>query len=447
MRIRASFYAAACLLILSAGTEAQPRSSPRVEAGTQSQPDPRVQAEALFVQAQKALARGDSETAELFLKEALTQEPAFTSAIWQLAQIYETREKLDYARELLLRGLRQDPQAAWAREKLAQIEGALARTLLAEARACMNARDYRVAIQKISAYLGLKPNDQAALVCMGKCHLAQGNLKAAREYIEKVRASDPDNEEIASLETEIEKRTQNAVLERLVNEAQAALADSASGGAEKARLALQRVIREDIGNSWAKEQLNGLNLRLDREAARKETSGRTSTKVVIEESRKALDESKGALAATGTFILKHVTLFVLAAVLCALIFDIRRKMMRRSYPLEGSLGIIPILDIVALINGNLRTGRLIIVNPDAKGEIYFEQGEIIHARCERLYGKTAFRALMDLRSGRFFFHNHLPNVRHTITEPLSLLLLSMKPREETEASFDGDARREEIFTS
>jgi hypothetical protein len=127
--------------------------------------------------------------------------------------------------------------------------------------------------------------------------------------------------------------------------------------------------------------------------------------------------------------------------------DIRRKTMRRNYPLEGTITLIPILDIVSLVNANLRTGRLIIVNTDAKGEIYFEQGEIIHARCDGLTGKTAFYKLMDLCSGRFFFHNHLPNTRRTITDPLSLLLLSMNPHEERCAETGGDAGRREFVST
>jgi hypothetical protein len=54
---------------------------------------------------------------------------------------------------------------------------------------------------------------------------------------------------------------------------------------------------------------------------------------------------------------------------------------------------------------------------------------------------------MDLHSGRFFFHNHLPNVRHTIMEPLSVLLLSMKPSEEREAELERDADRETITST
>ena len=178
-------------------------------AGAQPEPASRVQAEALFVDAQKALSRGDDAGAESLLKDALSSDPAFTSAIWQLAQIYESRGELDYARELLIRGLRQDPGASWAREKLAQIEGSLARTILAEARGHMNSGKYDLAIPKLSAYLGLRPDDPAALVAMAQCHIEKGNPKTARQYIEKVRAIDPGNAGISSLAARMEKSSRS----------------------------------------------------------------------------------------------------------------------------------------------------------------------------------------------------------------------------------------------
>ena len=419
----------ACTLILIVGGS----------VNAQSQTAARVQAEGLFVDAQKALSRGDSQRAEVLLKEALTQDPSFTSAIWQLAQIYEGRGKLDYARELLVRGLKQDPEASWARERLAHLEGEIARTMLVEARTYVNSGEYDLAIPKLATYLGLKPNDAVAFVAMAKCQFAKGKLKSAREYLAKARAIDPANSEIAPIAAEIDKIDRDARLEKLLSDAQIALIAPAEPGSAKARAALQAVLKEDPANAWAKEQLDELNRIAAEDSARreeiaqKETRTKQPPKAVVVQGRKALDESKGMYAATTRFLLANLTLLILAAVLCVLVIDIRRKTTRRSYPLEGTITLIPILDIVSLVNANLRTGRLIIASAEAKGEIYFEQGEIIHARCEGLSGKTAFYKLMELRSGRFFFHNHLPNVRHTITEPLSLLLLSMKPAEECAA--------------
>ncbi|MFA4947779.1 MAG: tetratricopeptide repeat protein [Candidatus Krumholzibacteriia bacterium] len=416
-------------------------------AGAQPESTPRVQAEALFVDAQKALSRGDYTEAERLLKKALTSDPAFTSAIWQLAQIYESRGELDYARELLIRGLKQDPGASWAREKLVQIESSLARTIFAEARGYLNSGEYDLAIPKLSAYLGLKPDDPAALVAMAKCHLEKGNLKTARQYIEKVRMVDPGNAEISSLTARMEKPAQDTRLEKLLAEAQIALLDTTSTATVRARTALQTLIEADPANSWAKERLADLNRSEDENAARLEKRKSKPAPAVVAEGLKAIDRSKGALATAGHFLFAHLSLIVLGAVLCVLVIDVRRRMTRRSYPLEGMITVIPILDIVSLVNGNLRTGRLIVVSSDAKGELYFEKGEIIHARCDGLTGKIAFHKLMDIRSGRFFFHNHLPNVRRTITDPLSLLLLSMKPHEDSVMDLEESGAREEVLST
>ncbi|MDD4858518.1 MAG: tetratricopeptide repeat protein [Candidatus Krumholzibacteria bacterium] len=417
-------------------------------AGAQSQTSPRMQAEALFVDAQKALSRGDTQTAESILKDALTKDPSFTSAIWQLAQIYESRERLDYARELYVRGLQQDPGASWARERLARIEGSLARATLDEARSFLNAGDYDRAIPKLSSYLGLKPQDATALTAMAKCQLAKGNMTTAREYVARAQAINPGNADAASLAAEIDKRTRSSRLEKALSNAQIALMDTTSAKNEKARAALQAVLDEDPANSWAKERLADLSQSAAAEAAREVQQEKAApAAVAAEHGRKAIDGSVGALTATGRFVLAHLVVAILAVILCVLAIDIRRRMARRSYPLEGTITLIPILDIVSLINANLRTGRLIVGSSEASGEIFFEKGEIIHARCAGLNGKLAFHKLMDIRSGRFFFHNHLPNVRHTITEPLSLLLLSMKPNEDGGAEIDRGAGREEALTT
>ena len=434
MKIHVLTYAILFVLVLCIAAEAQPQT------------DPRSTAEGLFVDAQKALSRGDSEGAETILKEALTKDPSFTSAIWQLAQIYESRGELDYARELFIRGLQLDPDASWARERLARVEATLERTTLADARSYIDAKDYDKAIPKLSSYLGLKNDDAAALILMAQCQLAKGRTKTARDYLSKARAVDPGSAEAASMISEIGRRERSSRLEKLLSDAQIALMDTTSAGGEKARAALAAVIGEDPSNAWAKEQLAELNRSAARAAAPPGREHVVST-AVVEQGRKAIDDSRGVLALSGHFVLTHLLLLVLAAVLCVLAIDVRRRMLRRSYPLEGTISLIPVLDIVSLVNSNLRTGRLLVVNTDSKGDIYFEKGEIIHARCDGLTGKIAFHKLMDLRSGRFFFHNHLPNVRHTIMEPLSLLLLSMNPHEERGAELERGAGRTEVFST
>jgi tetratricopeptide (TPR) repeat protein len=414
-----------------------------------SQPgaSPRVKAEALFVDAQKALSRGDYTGAETILKEALQTDPSFTSAIWQLAQIYESRGEIDYARELLMRGLRQDPEAAWAREKLSQMETSIARAMMADARGLMSSGSWDDAIQKLSAYLDLRPRDAAALAAMARCHFEKGNQKAARKYIDRARAIDPDNAEISSLNARMETTERSARIDKLLAQAQIALLDTASTAPERARTALGALIEADPANEWAKERLAELNRPVEERPARAEQRAAKPLPPILAKGRQTVDRSKDAVAGVGRFLLTHIALFLLGAVLCVLAIDVRRKITRRSHPLEGTMTLIPILDIVSLINANLRTGRLIVVSADAKGEIFFDKGEIVHARCDGLTGKVAFQKLMDIRSGRFFFHNHLPNVRRTIADPLSLLLLSMKPHEEPAKEPEARKAREEALSS
>lgn len=420
-----------------------------VAAPAVSQPGttPRVKAEALFVDAQKALSRGDYTGAETILKEALQTDPSFTSAIWQLAQIYESRGEIDYARELLMRGLRQDPDAVWAREKLSQMETSLARAMIADARGLMSSGKWDGAIEKLSGYLELKPNDAAALAAMARCQTEKGNEKAARKYIERARAIDPNNAEISSLLSRMETAERSARLDKLLAEAQIALLDTASTAPERARTALEALIAADPANTWAKERLAELNRPVEKAPADADRRAAKPLPPVFAKGRQTVDRSKDAVAGFGRFLLTHVALFLLGAVLCVLAIDVRRKIARRSYPLEGTMALIPILDIVSLVNANLRTGRLIVVSSDAKGEIFFDKGEIVHARCDGLTGKIAFQKLMDIRAGRFFFHNHLPNVRRTISDPLSLLLLSMKPHEEPATKPPAPTQREAVLSN
>jgi hypothetical protein len=106
--------------------------------------------------------------------------------------------------------------------------------------------------------------------------------------------------------------------------------------------------------------------------------------------------------------------------------DLRVRRRQRGFALQGSISLVPLIDIVSLLNGNLKSGRLSVTGEGASGELYLQKGEIVHARLGGTDGREAFRALMDIRSGRYVFHNHLPNVKHTISDPLSILLLSMK---------------------
>jgi tetratricopeptide (TPR) repeat protein len=405
-----------------------------------SQTSGRIQAEKLFVEAQKALSRGDDETAETLLMKSLQKDAAFTSAIWQLAQIYEKRDKLEYARELILRGLQQEPHAAWAREKLAQLEKALTRKLLAEAERYMSAGEYDLAIPKLSLYLGISPYDPLPLVQLGRCHLALGNLDTAKEYLNQALERDPSNAQIIALAENVDKRLERSSVDALVAKAQSILADYTPDRREEARGVLIKILERDPGNAYALGKLEELD------ALSADKSGTDNSEDAVEKGLEAVSALGGPLARVKDFIVGKLLAVILVAAVVLLAVNINRKKRRRYYPLQGNMSLIPILDIVSLINGNLKTGRLAVELGEQRGEIFFEKGEIVHARLKGMDGKKAFHKIMGFRSGRFYFKNHLPNVRHSISEPLSLLLLSMKSSERKSSRTKSDSDHEKLFS-
>lgn len=411
-----------------------------------AQSSSRVEAERLFVEAQKSLARGDDVKAEDYLMKALKYDDSFTSPIWQLSQIYEKRGQLEYARELLLRGLQQEPGATWARDKLVRMEKKLTGKLLTEAERLMSSGKYDLAIPKLSLYLGIKPYDPVPLVQIARCHLAMDNLDSAREYLVQAAERDPSNTDVISMLNEIERRFDRAEVERALGRARTVLASYTAETKGQAEKALSNVLALDPENEWAREKLREIAL-LEEDEHRSAPAEEAVAKGVAKgvEAIKTLEEPTSRVIS----VLRSNILIVVLVIIAALLgLNLKRKTRSRSYPLQGSLSLIPILDIVSLLNGNLKSGRLMIVSQTGRGEVFFEKGEIIHARLKSWDGKTAFHKIMALRSGRYTFNNHLPSIRHTISEPLSLLLLSMrsKENERKNAPAKKPARqKEEIF--
>ncbi|MBN1884557.1 MAG: tetratricopeptide repeat protein [Candidatus Krumholzibacteriota bacterium] len=402
----------------------------------------RIEAERLFVEAQKALARGDVASAETLLMQSLERDDSFTSAIWQLSQIYEKRGQLEHARELLLRGLHQEPGASWARGKLAQLEKALTRDLLAEADALMGAGSYDKAIPKLSLFLGIRPFDPIPLIRLGRCHLALGNLETAREYVAQARERDPTDEDTAALLEEIGARIEEGSVAAAVAAAERILADYTPDHRDEARRALETVLERDPSNRWAAAKIEEIE-DLVREA---EPPRAVDLERIGQEGLERVRTLREPIAGIGVFVSRYLLILVIAAVGALLAIDIRKRTGRRSYPLEGSLAVIPLLDVVSMLNSNLKTGRLVVSTAESSGEIYLEKGEIVHARWRNTDGRDAFHTIMGRKRGTFRFLNHLPNVRHTIAEPLSLLLLSMKSNEGPAPVEPRPRRRVKLFS-
>ena len=404
----------------------------------------RIQAEKLFVEAQKALSRGEIERAESLLTEALAADPSFTSSIWQLAQIYEKKGMLEHARELLIRGLQQEPDATWAREKLAALEKALTQKLLRNAQSYMESGEYDLAIPKLSLYLGIKPYDPVPLLMIGRCHLALGNLETAKEYLLQASERDPSNPDVRSLIAEVERRIERGSVSYLAKAASSILSNYTLDRKAEAIKALEAVLAADPQNAWADEKLAEIRLIEDMpETLPAGDEAPTGEKIEV---RKALSGATGFL--TGNIVMV-VSILCLAALVLLIVLIIRKKSTGGVHPLSGSLALIPIIDIVALLNSNLRTGRLVLKTARGSGEVCFEKGEIIHARWKGPDGKKAFGRIMDQRVGTYTFTNKPSGSKRTISESLSVLLLFMNRNEESPADLleKGARESEKLFTT
>lgn len=383
----------------------------------------RIDAEKLFVQAQKALASGNNEIAENLLMKSLQRDPNFTSAIWQLSQIYENRGKLEYARELLLRGLQQNQNATWAKDKLKRMERILVQKLLSEATNFMTDGNYTSALPKLALYHGIKPYDPIPLIYMGRCHLALNNSKTAKQYLTEAMERDPSNSEIAHLLSAVDNRIERESLNEVILQAKKILSNFTTAKNKEATNALQAILQKDPGNAWAKEKLSELDLLTSKSTeTENQKDGKKNT-----EGFKLKEKTSEAINILPAAVLKY-TIIALLIITIILLSILKRNSAVKNYPLQGTINLIPILDIVSLINSNLKNGHLLIITEKSKGEVFFEKGEIIHARYKADDGTTAFHKIMAIQSGKYIFYNHLPKVKQTIQEPLSLLLLSMKPR-------------------
>jgi tetratricopeptide (TPR) repeat protein len=372
----------------------------------------RSRAEGLFAEAQKALSQADDERAESLLKQALGEDPSFTSSIWQLAQIYEKRGKLEHARELLIRGIQKEPQATWARDRLTQLEAVLAGQLLSEAKSLMQSGRYDQAIPKLSLYLDIKPYDPVPLLMIGRCHLALGSLDTAKGYIEQAVQRDPSNPDAAQLLREVETRLARAEADQLIRRASDILDSYTPEHRDEALEALLAVLAADPQNDWAKEKIAEID------AAAAEPVRATAGDKGGETRRIPFPVPSGNL-------LLYTLAACLAALAVCIVLLVRQKSRSNDYPLCGNLSLIPILDVVALVHSNLKSGKLVVTASNGKGEIFFYKGEIIHARWKDIDGKKAFNRIMEQRCGTYFFSSRVSNRRKTIEEPLSMLLLSM----------------------
>ena len=91
--------------------------------------------------------------------------------------------------------------------------------------------------------------------------------------------------------------------------------------------------------------------------------------------------------------------------------------------IRGSLTQLRLIDILKLLTTHGKTGRLIIKRGDEAGEIYFDQGKIVHSTLGMKQGETTFLALLSWGEGEFEFTPNVATPENSITMPTDRLLM------------------------
>ncbi|MEW6420379.1 MAG: DUF4388 domain-containing protein [Deinococcota bacterium] len=80
---------------------------------------------------------------------------------------------------------------------------------------------------------------------------------------------------------------------------------------------------------------------------------------------------------------------------------------------RGDLAVFPFMPVMQMLLSSGRAGRLSVAHPRG-GELWFEPGEIIHARSGGLTGDAALQVLSSLDGGQFTFAPDVPPGERTL---------------------------------
>jgi len=375
-----------------------------------------ISASTALEQARSFLVGGEVERAESTYQAVLLADPDNLEAILGLARLYERAGKLEYARGLLVRATLIDPFDrkidAWS-DSLANH---LSRTLHREVDSLIAARAYDSAIPKISILLTLEPESPHLHYLKALCHLRVGRPEAALGEVEEALRLRKD-ELYTRLHAEVLRQLDRKELNTLLRKAASALAANPAGD-ESTRGLLARILELDPDNPWARRELARL------EEGGKVTPAPRRRRFPWEKLWPAVVALSRALSEKLDYLLAVLLLFFL------LDSPLPKALARARLPraaLAGRLDRFGLVQVINLVHAGGYTGRLKVKAPAARGEIFFDGGEIYHSRCGKEKGREALKKLLASgRSGRFVFQEQDGTLERTIDVPVSLLLMDLE---------------------
>ena len=75
-----------------------------------------------------------------------------------------------------------------------------------------------------------------------------------------------------------------------------------------------------------------------------------------------------------------------------------------SSGMSGDLEEIATVDLMQLMNSAQKTGNIDIQSSNGTAQIYFKEGEIVHAHYKELEGKEAVFSILGIKNGQFTYN-------------------------------------------
>jgi len=96
---------------------------------------------------------------------------------------------------------------------------------------------------------------------------------------------------------------------------------------------------------------------------------------------------------------------------------------KQNLGFTGTLKIVRLDDLIQMCCLSGATITILVANEDQRGEIFIQEGEIIHARCGEISGEQAFYSIMTWHNGGFETLDGVPDKAATINANYQYLLL------------------------
>jgi tetratricopeptide (TPR) repeat protein len=397
----------------------------------------------LFEKAREAFGLADYDLAEQFYQEILIRQRSNVRAMLELTNVYERNGKLEYARGLLVRSARLDPDNKSIRDRLRAVERLLAAVLTVEVDSLMASGQYELAIPKLSLHLSFAPENPEVLYTRAVCYSRLGQREAALKGVNDALRFD-QREQYFRLRMAILEDMKTTETDGLVAEVKSLVQTDDDSGRGRALELLGEILQADPDHEWARAEF----ARLSNPENSGENSGTEANHAGWQDVRVFAGKVAGVGRRVAGLAVEHIgELLLLLAVVLIFRSPLTRLISKAFRPrplLSGRFPRFTLSEILILLNSEAHSGVLHVRGESCKGNIYVDKGEPCHCAVGKLYGVKAVHLLLENTAGGYFeFAEGSIPMDRTVETPLSVILMEHShggPEETAMRRFRADAK-------